>query len=405
MKIFSPVLKGTTTTTGTSILSGSFTGSLQGTAATASYVVSSQQDPTQDTRLSTIESRTGSFATTASNAFNGSQTITGSLTATGTIVAQTLVVQTITSSVEYVSGSNRFGSTTGNTHEFTGSVLVSGSVGIGTSSPQSRLHTYAINDRAAIRIQNTAANKVWELLPAINGVSNAGLSIFNVTDSTTPLYITDGGNIGIGSTNPLSKLDVSTSSTEAICVGNSSNTISSGDLIGAISFVSRDGSTYSSGGVANIRSYASSTYNTGNVAADLRFYVSNGLQNTTAAAIFGTEAMRITNEGKVGIGTTSPLRTLHVYSDNANGIGIGKNLTSDNISSNLYFYPSALSSDKRNWGITTYFDRPELLQFRRSSTITGDPYDSGVTVMTLDGINDRVGIGTISPISKLQVTS
>jgi hypothetical protein len=78
-------------------------------------------------RLASNEARTGSFATTGSNVFTSNQTISGSLTTTGTIVAQTLVVQTITSSVEYSSGSNVFGSNTGNTHQFTGSVLVSGS--------------------------------------------------------------------------------------------------------------------------------------------------------------------------------------------------------------------------------------------------------------------------------------
>ena len=38
-----------------------------------------------------------------------------------------MVVQTVTSSVDFVTGSTRFGSTTGNNHQFTGSVLISGS--------------------------------------------------------------------------------------------------------------------------------------------------------------------------------------------------------------------------------------------------------------------------------------
>ena len=80
-----------------------------------------------------------------------------------------------------------------------------------------------------------------------------------------------------------------------------SSTVSSGDLLGVLSFVSKDSSTYSSGGITNIRSYATSTYNTGNVAGDLRFYVSNGLQNTTASYLFGTEAMRINSDGVVRI--------------------------------------------------------------------------------------------------------
>jgi len=90
---------------------------------------------------------TGSFATTGSNRFNGDQTITGSLTVTNTITAQKLVVQTITSSVLYSSGSNVFGNDISNTQVFTGSIYQTGSVaafmgnvGIGTTSPSASLH-------------------------------------------------------------------------------------------------------------------------------------------------------------------------------------------------------------------------------------------------------------------------
>ena len=58
----------------------------------------------------------------------GSLNISGSLTVNNTITAQTLHVQTITSSVDFVTGSTRFGTLMSNTHQFTGSVLVTGSV-------------------------------------------------------------------------------------------------------------------------------------------------------------------------------------------------------------------------------------------------------------------------------------
>ena len=45
-------------------------------------------------------------------------------TVTGNLTAQTLVVQTITSSVDFVTGSTRFGSTLANTHVFSGSVTM-----------------------------------------------------------------------------------------------------------------------------------------------------------------------------------------------------------------------------------------------------------------------------------------
>jgi len=61
----------------------------------------------------------------------GSIDVSGSITSNGTITAQTLVVQTVTSSIEFITGSTRNGSIAGNTHQFTGSVLMSGSVGIG----------------------------------------------------------------------------------------------------------------------------------------------------------------------------------------------------------------------------------------------------------------------------------
>ncbi len=58
----------------------------------------------------------------------GSLSISGSLTVNNTITAQTLHVQTITSSTEFVTGSTKFGSLLSNTHQFTGSVLITGSI-------------------------------------------------------------------------------------------------------------------------------------------------------------------------------------------------------------------------------------------------------------------------------------
>ena len=76
---------------------------------------------------SSLNAKTSSFATTGSNTFEGIQTINSNLIVTGSITAQTLVVQTITSSVDFVTGSTRFGSISANTHVFTGSMAISGS--------------------------------------------------------------------------------------------------------------------------------------------------------------------------------------------------------------------------------------------------------------------------------------
>jgi hypothetical protein len=222
MKIFSPILKGTTTVAqGTTNLSGSFTGSLLGTAATASYA--------------------------------------DNFTVGGTLTAQTINVQIITSSIEFNTGSTRNGSSTANTHQFTGSVLVNGSLGIGTSSPSSRLDIAwggyqtqggAINIGADIgnlttRTNNTIkygiisavpytnADKPIELLTyysnntekvlSVGGGGNtdfAGLnsiSFLTTSSLTQPgavrMTITSAGNVGIGTTSPSTQFMVSNNST------------------------------------------------------------------------------------------------------------------------------------------------------------------------------------------------
>jgi len=98
------------------------------------------------TRTTVLEGASGSFstrvtqiertyATTGSNIFTGSQNILGAITASaalinGTLTAQTLVVTTVSSSVVYSSGSNIFGNATTNTQTMTGSLNVSGSATI-----------------------------------------------------------------------------------------------------------------------------------------------------------------------------------------------------------------------------------------------------------------------------------
>ena len=71
---------------------------------------------------------TNGLSGTGSVNISGSLTVTGSITTNGTITAQTLVVQTVTSSIVYSSGSNIFGNALTNTQTMTGSVNITGSL-------------------------------------------------------------------------------------------------------------------------------------------------------------------------------------------------------------------------------------------------------------------------------------
>ena len=94
------------------------------TAQTASYVLNAQS------ASYVLTAQTASFVANAQSASNAVSAQTASFantfTVNSTLTAQTLVVQTITSSVDFVTGSTRFGSISANTHQFTGSVGISG---------------------------------------------------------------------------------------------------------------------------------------------------------------------------------------------------------------------------------------------------------------------------------------
>jgi hypothetical protein len=90
-------------------------------ALSGSYNTFSGSASTRTTQIENV------YATTGSNSFRANQSITGSLVVSSTITAQTLVVQTVTSSIVYSSGSNLFGSQLTNTQTFTGSMFITGS--------------------------------------------------------------------------------------------------------------------------------------------------------------------------------------------------------------------------------------------------------------------------------------
>jgi hypothetical protein len=119
MIIHNPILTGSFTVNGTDV--ASITSSAASITAINNYTASQNI-------------LNGTYATTGSNTFADIQTVNSNLIVTGSITASTLVVQTITSSVDFVTGSTRFGSIAANTHQFTGSVGISGSLtGIGAT--------------------------------------------------------------------------------------------------------------------------------------------------------------------------------------------------------------------------------------------------------------------------------
>jgi hypothetical protein len=238
-----------------------------------------------------------SFALTASSADN--------LLVRNTLTAQTLVVQTITSSVDFVTGSTQFGTLLSNTHVFSGSVSMnpgglfvssSGLVGIGTTNPSFPLEVSSTSTtllarftsnqtNAAIRIVNSSAGlgRTYSIGSGDTGsVAGNNFYIYDETGGAARFVISGSGNVGIGTTNPSGKLEIipaNTSSPEGI-------------------FVNQLGSHQSTIRFKSAHSL-DSDYRVG-----ASILVSNAFEIYSVKA--AASRFVITNSGSIGIGTTTP---------------------------------------------------------------------------------------------------
>lgn len=115
------------------------------------------------------------LTTTGSLNVNGS--ITGSnILTTGTITAQTIVAQVITSSTDFVTGSTRFGSLLTNTHQFTGSVSVTGSLTSNGSVTVINPNRLFLTSDSTSFLYSAGSN---QMTIGINASANSSVNIFN----------------------------------------------------------------------------------------------------------------------------------------------------------------------------------------------------------------------------------
>ena len=231
-----------------------------------------------DSRVATIESK---YATTGSNTFTSTQVVSGSIlqsgsfTTTGTIIAQTINVQTVTSSVVYSSGSNVFGNSIGNSQTFTGSVLITGSLTIAGNITS--------NGNAAVLGSGSTC-----YLPKFTGASTIGNS----------LVYDNGTNVGINTATPNDYIDGE--SGMAILRATNGRAVLSlvgtrtdaGETLGRISFTNTNSTNAGSKRLA----YISGTRGTTNNSAYLEFAVANDT--------LGAVAMTLSQTGNLGLGVT-----------------------------------------------------------------------------------------------------
>jgi hypothetical protein len=175
-----------------------------------------------------------------------------------------------------------------------------------------------VNIRTALRIsdESTWGVSIYKFSTTGSPIIEAdgGQALSFGTGGQERMRILNGGNVGIGTTNPNRITEIISSSGAVLGVSSSAN--GAGILYGRIAMYTNAASNSFIDYGGEIRSYSGAGIDN----SDLRFY--------TANAAPSVERMRITNGGNVGIGMTDPQSSLHIIRALGNNvISIGESGT------------------------------------------------------------------------------
>ena len=261
----------------------------------------------------------------------------------------------------YITGNQ----TIGGIKTFSANTIFNGRVGIGTSAPLSSLHLNEASTAVAIRL-SVADVSYGNLFASAAGVTlnniTASPLIFGTTN-TERIRIDAAGNVGIGTNNPVVKLDVygdgliqrlrSTTSPDAYLRFDGTGTTF--PFIGLV------------GGLATF----------GNTDASPLAFKTNS-----------TERLRISANGEVGIGTAAPSRPLHVVTTGATiSAALLQNDTGDTA---IFTRSQDTGTNTLYFGDTTNF-QSGFVQYAHASDLMLSRSTGAIALQT-GGANERLRI-------------
>jgi hypothetical protein len=137
------------------------------------------------------------LATTGSNTFVGTQTFNNDVTILGAVNARQFNISVISSSVLFESGSSRFGNSSDDTHQFTGSVQVTGSLYVNGSqvgvAPGPNTYDFNLDPNAAGTVNYITDSTSNTLALAQTGSFDVKISnVTRLSVSSSAMWVTTG---------------------------------------------------------------------------------------------------------------------------------------------------------------------------------------------------------------------
>ncbi|TSD04844.1 MAG: Uncharacterized protein Greene07147_898 [Parcubacteria group bacterium Greene0714_7] len=293
----------------------------------------------------------------------------------------------------------------------------SGNVGIGTTTPNTKLAFGVAGDRIGIDLSGggTTRTSFIELYSPTSGAlslrtdngSTGGIELW--TEGSQRLTVDQSGNVGIGTTSPNTKLQI---------YSNSGN----GSLYELLSV---------DGGTLSTTVSGSGVYTSFRGTSNTQFGGVGGYGNGTltgaglwGGTVTGAPDLYVTSAGNVGIGTASPQTTGHIYSSTADGSAGGRTtplniltLESENTGSTEYngfgqaivFRGSTYNeSTQRTLGRIVHSISDDSGNTTRGTALRFETSDNGSLTtaptekMRID-YNGNIGLGDQSPDAKLDI--
>ncbi len=232
------------------------------------------------------------------------------------------------------------------------------------------------------------------------------------TDNASGIIIGNDGGTDSSPGDCMNKLQINIGTTagvqdfnDGVIIVNNDASIAADDMIAGIGFDTRDGAVPSrtTEASAYIAAYASEAHSSGDKGGHLAFGTASEDDNENVTS---TERVRITDEGRVGIGTDSPATNLHVA--HATDPSIRVQDTTDNYAATLFAKSSGawLGLGDVDSGAESWMKFGAFSGTNNLNTKTRDFHLYGTNTATgfyFDESAGNFGIGDSSPATKLEV--